>query len=250
MHFLKLLFLFLFQLSAYELTDGIRAEVAPYLIPNDHPAKKALDAIFTQADFRVVLNKESLEKAGFVPFGEHHTSGIHVLVHKHLKHLAVKCYCDDFYKEDWQYWIARIRGRNFIQQAIDYRGCQKYFKTPKKWIYPIPEGHRAPAGYNEQHYLLIVELMDTYDRKKNREKWKNFGDKNLYWHLYNIITDTGAADSNFVDNIPFCHDGRVAFIDTEAFHRWPISYERMTHYLSHPIKIYWQHLISTGGQKE
>lgn len=239
------------RLCSYELDEGILHTIKPFLIEENHPAKKALDKIFKENKFRILLNDASLEKAGFEPYGERHTSGIRVLVHKKLPDYVIKTYIDELTdKMDWLYLIARVEGRNAIQSVIDKRLCQKYFATPRKWIYKIESPYKPPSHLNEQHFILVVDLIEAYPHSKNRTKWKTKPTETILWHLYHILSESGAQDSNFVDNIPYCKDGRIAFIDTEVAHRWPINYSRLDHYLALPMRNYWHNLVHTNGSKK
>ncbi len=242
--------LFITILSSYELDEGILNEVRPFLIEENHPVKKALDKIFKENDFRIIQNDASLYAAGFSSFGERHTSGMRVLMHKKLPNYVIKTYLDEHLdKFDWMYCVYRVKGRNAIQEVIDSRNCEKYFTTPKKWIYKIESSHKPPLYLNEQHFLLVAEFIDILPREKNRDKWKTKPNRETLWHLYHIIQDTGAQDCNFVDNIPYCKEGKIAFIDTETTHRWPINFHKLDHYLSPSLLTYWHQLIETGGAK-
>lgn len=237
-------------LSGYELDEGILNEVKPFLIEENHPAKKALDKIFKKYNFRIIQNDLNLLAAGFTAFGERHTSGMRVLMHKNLPNYVIKTYLDEHLdKVDWMYCVYRVKGRNAIQEVIESRNCERLFVTPKKWIYKIESPHKPPSSLNEQHFLLVTEFIDILSREKNREKWKTVPNREVLWNLYHILQDTGAKDCNFVDNIPYCKDGRIAFIDTEATHLWPINFNKLDHYLSPAMVQYWHQLIDTQGQK-
>ncbi|MFN4174041.1 MAG: hypothetical protein ACK4HV_02925, partial [Parachlamydiaceae bacterium] len=148
-------------LFSYELDEGILNEVKPYLIEESHPAKKALDKIFKENSFRIIQNDASLQEAGFFEVGGRHTSGMRVLIHKRLPNYVIKTYLDEHQdKIDWMYCVCRVKGRNAIQQAIEARACEKFFKTPKKWIYLIESPHKPPSELNEQHFILVAEFFD------------------------------------------------------------------------------------------
>ena len=232
-----------FRLISSEIDPAILAQIEPYLLTNTELLKK-LDKIFLKN--RVLTDRSSLENAGFYAYGAFHTSGVHVLKHKKLKNYLVKCFTDDFVEKlDWQHFLYRIKGAEYIHQAILYRNAGHYMKVPHKWIYKIPS--IAPQG--PHHFILVVEDMKICGRKKNREKWKNEVKFDLLYCFYHVINDAGAADCNFVDNAPFSEDGKIAFVDTEIYHRWPINFEKLTHYLSPANRHYWHHLYSSGGIK-
>jgi hypothetical protein len=48
----------------------------------------------------------------------------------------------------------------------------------------------------------------------------------------------GLNDCAKPDNIPFCSDITIAFLDTQTHHQWPILYHRLTPYLSLEKSVY------------
>lgn len=78
--------------------------------------------------------------------------------------------------------------------------------------------------------------------------WRQEVSKDLLNALYNLLQMLGLIDSVYITNIPFAKDGKIAFIDTEHFHKWPVKFNRLSHSLSNEMNLYWMSLINTNGQ--
>jgi hypothetical protein len=61
--------------------------------------------------------------------------------------------------------------------------------------------------------------------------------------LFILFTELGLIDSIYPDNIPPTRSGKIAFIDTEHHHHWPVNLEKFKHFLSPAMQVYWQSLI-------
>jgi len=57
-----------------------------------------------------------------------------------------------------------------------------------------------------------------------------------------ILLEVGLSDSVYAFNLPFTKKGKIAVIDTEYYHIWPVHLERLTNYFSSPMRTYWQSL--------
>lgn len=242
MRTLCLIVLITFRLFSTEIDPAVLSEVSPYLLQDKELIYK-LDKIFKKS--RVLAHTGTLDQAGFRHHGSGvHTSGVHVMKHKKLKGYLIKCFTDDFKdKEDWIHFLWRVKGAEAIRKAIELQKAESQFKVPRKWIYKIPDD--APQG--PHHFVLVVEDMKVLSHSENKDKWKKKAGFTLLYNLYHILNNAGAADSNFVDNIPFCEDGKVAFIDTEIFNRWPVKFSKMDKYLFGSNREYWIHLYQSGG---
>lgn len=208
--------------------------------------KVKLDEIFSKN--RVIQNVESMKKAGFQkPYPRHFT---HVVVTKHpnLPGYVIKAYLDDDLRyhrgiTEYEHWVKRIKGAHAIQKLIKKFQLEKIFKTPKKWIYKLPKKPAPKKPCLRKNYILIEEDMDIVSDKENKTIWRS----DLVTHqilkgLYSIITPLGLRDCAKIDNLPFCQDGRIAFIDTESYNDWPIHYHVLDGALNASNKIYWQSL--------
>jgi hypothetical protein len=231
-----------------QVSEEVWQMVRPYLLPSNLPVKKKLDEIFKRR--RVLANQESVRKAGFPKSAQRQYSRCTVSAHPYLEGFIIKMFTDDVLDVcDYQQWIHRIEGAKSIQATIDKKGYGHLFKVPKKWIYPLPA---SPApGEHGKNFILVAEDMKIYKHEKNTSRWKSdLMNKERANAMYVIMNENGLADSIYPFNIPFCKDGKQAFIDTEYHHRWPIHYEIMFSFFSQKMSQYWQKLVIQGGPKK
>ncbi len=215
----------------------------PYFLPINHPVKDRLDRIFTKK--RATASKESFEAAGFGKITLRQPTNIVVGKNPELKGYLVKAYLDsqpDFI--DWGNWLNRILGAKAIKESIKVHGF-KDFLVPQKWIYPLPEHPSPPSklGYHRKNFILIVEDMHILPNQETLDKYKKKISKGQLKGLYTLLSELGLIDSIFPDNIPFTKSGKIAFIDTEHHHLWPVNYQRFKQFLSPTMQEYWQTLI-------
>jgi len=232
----------------YDHVDpSVWEQLAPYFLPEDHHLKPVLDKIFREQ--RVTESVKSLKKSHFKIISKQKWSDTYVVSHKKLKRYLVKLYLDSkTTKNDWAAWLSRIRGAQFVQESIERNGYQKYFKVPKKWIYPLPEHPSPDPNFQGKNFVLVVEDMDILDRRKNDFLWKsNVLTEDLLDAIFVILQEVGLSDSIYPFNLPFSNDGRVAHIDTEFYHQWPVAFNRLTKFLSKKNQAYWNMLIANGG---
>jgi hypothetical protein len=48
--------------------------------------------------------------------------------------------------------------------------------------------------------------------------------------------------------MPFCRDGRIAIIDTEYHHKWPVPFYKLTKYFPKDLQSYWNKITYKGGR--
>ena len=229
------------------VTQDVWEIITPYLLPEDHPIKPELDRIFSAS--RVTANRDTLKEAGFKSIQRGKWSHATVAKHPNLKGYLLKLYLD---KEsnivDWEHWRDRILGANETQKAIDKHGYQSMFKVPKKWIYPLPTDPAPLPGYERRNFILVVEDMHLLSKKENLAKWSSSKVSTRKLDaIFTVLKEVGLWDNVYAFNLPFSKDGRIAFIDTEYFLRWPIKYKRLSPYLSKDRKAYWKKLIASDG---
>ena len=236
-----------------EASEGAWMAVQEYLLPFGHRVRGELDEIFRGA--RVTANKDTLRAAGFALTPD---QGLHVFVasHPRLKGFLVKVILDkdtpntDGKGMDWEHWIARINGERIIRQGINDLGYKKYFKVPRQWIYPLSEGPEAVEreGYTPKAFILVVEDMKLEPKKVNTELYREISTSRLK-AIFRMATNFGLSDCCNKHNVPWCKDGKMAFVDTETFGRWPVDYHRMVEFLSPKGRMYWKKLRAQGGSK-
>lgn len=246
-HPLMLLFLFcFFSLEAEEGETSLdpHATLAPYFLPDDHPIKSNLDALFQKE--RVTASIKSLLRNGFEKPQMRGPTQIIVGRHPDFPGYLFKLFLDTQPPlQEWVLWLMRIQGALAIQACIDRHGF-KEFVVPKKWVYPLPieaQPIKAKSPLSPKQFILVVEQIPLLSAKKNLEAFKRKVSRKTLNHLFIILTEEGLIDSVYPDNIPFTTKGKIAFIDTE--HRYPgraVPYEKLTAYLSRKNQRYWNFL--------
>lgn len=250
-----------FSATLFEKIDFVEAEYAynpsvapdiwemlkPYFLPENHPIKSKLDKIFSQK--RVTANKKSLEKSGFYVRRFKDEKNFAVLFHDKLDDYALKIYTDEAVDDEWFNFLKRITGANIIKDAIARHNYGDLFTVPKKWIYPLPQNPKS-TGPHPKNFILVVEKFDIYTGSKNFDKWESSTiTKQMLDALYVLLQEEGLNDCIYPFNVPYGKDGRIAFIDTEYYHNWPIYFHKFTKYLSKSNRYYWERLIVQGGPK-
>lgn len=224
-------------------------KLSPYFLPEDHPIKEKLDKLFSSS--RAILNLDTLKKAGFISPKVRKYTRLIVTKHPKFPGIIFKLYIDaqryHKNKPEWHYWLKRVKGAEKIQNYILMNDLGGYFKVPKKWIYALPLHPSPPSEYLCKHFILVEEEMDIYNNEDNEKKWK--GDQvtaSMLNILFLMLEDLGLQDCAKPDNIPFCKDGKIAFIDTQAHNQWPVLYDKLSPFLSSSMKDYWKKIVKDG----
>lgn len=234
-----------FGAYSYEINSAapdIWQAVEPYFLPESHPIKPVLDQIFHSPE--VTLDGVHLAKAGFTHITPGKYSKTIVTRHPKLRGYLIKLYTDDQFEiEDWSHWKNRVVGANLIREAIAAHGYENIMAVPHKWIYPLPSQFFPPQGTTRKQFVLIVEDMHILSSKESRKKWKsNKLPHNTLDAVYIMLTELGLWDSVYAFNMPFTKEGKIAFIDTEFYHGWPVHLSRLKQYLSKDNAAYWDSL--------
>ena len=119
-------------------------------------------------------------------------------------------------------------------------------KVPKKYVYPVPETRVYQPGKYPKKYILIVEDMDIFSDEENRRLYKTIINREHLDALFTVLTTCLLSDSTWLPNIPFSHDGRIAFIDTEFAGNTQTIWTRlgrMTRHLSPEMRSYWTSIV-------
>lgn len=231
-----------------QVSDEIWAEVQPYLMPLDHPTRRRLDEIFSKN--RVLASLEAMKEAGFMLTPQ---QGVHVHATKHpmLPGYVIKMYPDLHPEREWYKWVKRCQGAELIRDSIARHQMEGIFKVPHKWIYVVPDLFpiEASAGIYPKHFVLVVEDMYILEPHKNRKRYRSeHMHKSTLQALVTIIEDLGLSDAVRCANVPFCQDGKLAFVDTESWHRWPVWYHPMKEWLSIGMRRYWNEITQNPRQ--
>ncbi len=102
------------------------------------------------------------------------------------------------------------------------------------------------SKYVRKNFVLVVEDMNILNQKENEAKWRSVEITPSLLDAVDLLLDeAGLSDSVFAFNIPFSYDGKISVVDTEYFHRWPIRFGPLKHYLSPEMQEYWKFLIKS-----
>ncbi len=224
------------------VSSEVFEQLTPYFLPADHPAKKTLDRLFSNTE--VLKSDRTLKKAGFKQSGARGYSKTKILKHKKLKKYMIKAFTDaEEEVVEWEIWMRRIDGALAIKTVIDRNNFQHIFKVPQKWVYQVP---RKQENFQEKNFILVVEDMEIFDKRGNNIMWNGLAyvTKEKLNALFIVFKEAGLIDSIYIDNIPFSLDEKIAFVDTEFFHKWPVPYSKLTCFLSKKMQLHWLELIS------
>lgn len=221
-----------------------------YFLPENHPYKQRIDRIFAKS--RVILSYDTIRKAGFkgklTPVRR-----VFAGVHPECSECFFKMYTDNelnLHYHEWEKWLHRIGGKETVKKCIKKYGYDKWFYTPHKWIYPLPEKPACPRStkYLPKNFILVCSNERPYEHYDNEKMWKNKFTREMLDALYILIDEAGMWDSVFAFNVPFSKkDGRLCFVDTEYSNKWPIRFDKLNRYFSSENVKYWQYLIKHNG---
>lgn len=218
-----------------------------YLLPADHWLQSALDEIF--AGNEALKDHHNFKKAGFDIICKRSSKMI-VASHEKIEGYLIKAYLQsDKPNLSWKWMCNRCEGAENIRKLIKKKKL-KHFIVPDKWIYRLPEevvskGHRESLNKQTDPAVLVVTRMNIGSYEHARLAWKEKVTHEVLRELYCILSH-GFASLYLVLNIPYTHDGKFACLDTEFPFRH-FNYEKVYHYLSDEMKLYWEILIKTGG---
>lgn len=212
-------------------------------LPDNHPIREALDKIFST---RILSSLEAMRKAGFIDPREK-SKGLVIGWHPKLKGYVLKAYLDKNPVDELRQWTKRIKGAQLVRESLKRFNYGSIMKVPHKWIYKIPSSAKAKKAYNyAKEYVLIAEDMEIVDNETNRLLYRTAMTVPLLRALYDLFVDCQLIDSAFIFNIPFAHDGKIAFVDTEYAGATPHSWNflsRLNKYLSIEMQLEWKKII-------
>lgn len=231
---------------------NLSKKISPYLIREDHPIKGKLDQLFSKK--RLLDSFEAMETAGFEILKTN--SELNVARHPELPGVIFKFYLDshdneprfkklklkeEFISEN-SLWLLRINGSNRVQKIIDEHRFEKYFKVSKGLIYLLPEDPKAIGPYPKSS-IFIEKDMDILSDPENEACYRQKFNRELLEAFHILLKESGLYDSVYIDNNPFCRDGKIAFVDTEEYDRKPIPYEKLLPFFSPEMQTFWKCLI-------
>ncbi|MEI8366106.1 MAG: hypothetical protein WCF65_06780 [Parachlamydiaceae bacterium] len=223
------------------VSEDVWNKLSPYFLPENFPEKAILDKAFSRR--QVLKSIKSMIKSGFFII-TNPKNKIIVAKHIRMQNYLIKVYLDGSPGPVWDCWLRRVQGAQMIQKGINLHGYQSIMKVPRKWIYPLP--YSATANAESKHFILVVDKINILNDKKNRGAYKRKMTPELLDALYSMLTEYKLIDSVYPDNVPFCRDGKLAFVDTEyaGGTAQPVPLGAVKRYLSKSMSAYWEQLIS------
>jgi hypothetical protein len=218
-----------------------------YFLPENHPAKPALDAIFLST--RATKDEATFQASGFTTLYAKSRSFIRVVRHPSIPGYLLKVYLDSEQRQKrnrtgWERLIFRCEGAEKIRNIIQKRKI-KHFQVPGKWLYVLAP--HPDCTSMKQPFLLIVDDMNLVSNGENKAAWKTVITREHLNELYLIITKAGGS-SYRPDNIWLTKRGKFAFIDTE-YPRQKFDYNSISSYLSDEMRSYWASLTQKQKKK-
>lgn len=226
------------------LTDQMRFEMSPYLLPLDHPMKVTLDSIFSQS--RVLENERTLVDAGFeIITGPTPYSFVMVTRHAAVPGYVFKMYLDSetrYRKKTphWKWLLRRCIGAQRIRHIIRNENIG-HFVVPDKWLYVLPV-YPYSSSLKPEVVIVMETDMEPEGRKVSKHKWKTAITRKHLDELYCILKQKNGGHLHMANNVPFTKQGKFAFTDTE-FLRSNYELKRVKKYLSKEMQVYWDSLI-------
>jgi hypothetical protein len=189
-----------------------------YLLPNEHPLQSSLKRIFKRSS--MFNNPIEFQHAGFHVLERVHR-GLMVATHPSIKgYMFKKFQKSTSLADQLENYLKRIDGARALSDFISEKNLH-YIVVPKKWLYRLPKKF-SDQKTNEAAYILIVEHIDICEGNadpsgENALKYFCIDDQVLQ-ELCQILYRFRGLDSK-LHNLPFTHQGQIAFIDTERWER-------------------------------
>jgi hypothetical protein len=230
-----------FSDSAILLDKKTHAQIAPFLLPQDHPLKPQLDSLFSRQ--RAIENQKTLVEAGFDIVIAMPHSYIIVARHPSMPGYIFKLYLDSETRRKenispTEWLLRRCQGAAKIRQIIQKEKI-KHFTVPDKWLYVLPL-YPVSHEIDPKPVLLVETDMNLESHPQTASAWKTVQPEHLQ-ELYAIVKH-GVGSIHVVSNIPYTKEGQFAFIDTENIHK-PFKLKKVKKYLSPDMQLYWDQLI-------
>lgn len=229
------------------LNGQMKAVVAPYLLPLDHPMKATLDFIFSQS--RVIENERTLTDAGFtLVAGPMPVSFIIVARHPAIPGYVFKIYLDSESRArpNIPHWLSlarRCRGARDIKKIIKHKHI-KHFLIPDKWVY-LPPIYPFSSVTNPEPILVMETDMKPESYEVTKQMWKTIVTREHLDELYEILKHGHGGNGTVClsVNVPYVGDGKFAFLDTES-PQSKLKLKNIKKYLSKDMEKYWDKLIN------
>lgn len=219
------------------ISESVWLQVQPYMLPEDHPIKAKLDALFSQPN--IIDDPGTFYLAGFHMLRPANIRRIIVATHGDLNGYIFKIFLDNQnISTEWEHFLKRVLGARLIRETIEEKDYTASFKVPYKWIYIIPNKTEG------RKFLLVSEDMELLPHLDNKVTWKNQMTYEQVYMLWDIFETCGLYDSVYIHNVPFSKDLKITFVDTEQFHHWPVPYKKLNKFFSKAKSKFWKKITS------
>lgn len=210
-----------------------RLKVEDCLLPEDHPLHDRLANLFKNP--QIFKSNEHLRRAGFQPLNRE-SRPIMVARHAVIENYLIKKFKTGQtlrYKEINNY-LDRISAARALHHFIKLNHLE-HIVVPQKWLYPLPKRF-SDSKSGKRMYVLIVEDMDICSGgdDPNGEIGRRYSNMSfeILRELCIVLYYFRGLDSN-VFNIPFTHQNKIAFVDTEKWKDVDREFlSRVKHYLN------------------
>jgi hypothetical protein len=161
------------------------------------------------ADSKMFDSFDRFRSAGFALI-EHAENKIMSGSHKRLRGYLIKKYNNaKSGKKQIRNYMRRIEGARLLRTFIAEHGFTGVV-TPQKWLYELPRAF-------PERYCVIAEKLDLLSKKDTESAYDDL-DREQGRELATILYYFRGLNSTAA-NLPFTKDNKIAFIDTERWHR-------------------------------
>jgi hypothetical protein len=174
---------------------------------SSQPFVTVLETLFT--DSKMFSSFDRFREAGF-HLVDHAETKIMAGSHRRLRGYLIKKYNNDRPgKDQLRNYMHRIEGARLLREFIAEHNFQ-HVVVPQKFLYAL-----SPSF--PERYLVIAEKFDLVSRSGTERAYGKL-DREQGRELAVILYYFRGLNST-IANLPFTADGKIAFIDTERWHR-------------------------------
>jgi hypothetical protein len=164
----------------------------------------------------IFRSPQHLKQAGFDLLGKTRR-GFMVASHPVMGNYLIKKFQDYVpWTQQMDNYLRRINGARRLREFIKVNHL-KHIVVPQKWLYQLPEQFTDPTT-DKKSYVLVVEKIDICSGGADPEgeiaKQYYQIDFDILRELCIVLYYFRGLDSG-LQNMPFTHQNKIAFIDTE-----------------------------------
>jgi hypothetical protein len=185
--------------------DQVQRELA--VTASTLPIFSLLAGLFV--DPKMFRSYSRFEEAGF-SLVEHAPHKIMTGSHRRTRGYLFKKYDDDKPGDkQLRNYMRRVEGARLLRAFIAERGLE-HVVAPRKWLYELPSSF-------PERYLVVAEELDLVSDVATDRAYARIGKEQtrelaMVLYYFRGLNSTAA-------NLPFTKDDKIAFVDTERWHR-------------------------------